>query len=356
MLTRLRLHQIRCFGTVEARFDPAVVEVFTGANAQGKTSLLEAICLLLRLQSPRTQSVADLVRFRDDRGAVEGDFADRLLRVVIGSERRFQVDGQVCGRSRSYLESSGLVVWMGNEDMALVKGGGEGRRRFLDFAASQIHPGYLDSLRHYERALRARNHLLKQPSLDFRQLDAYAKLMVAHGAPVTAARRDLVARLGPEAAFFQDEIGGRHEVLALRYDDASPGGLAAALAETGGEEQRRRVTVVGPHRDDLVLEVNALAAGAFASEGQQRTVALALKLAQARVLRAATERWPLLLVDDVFGELDPGRRHRLWANLPRQAQCFVTTTTLAWLREEGDRAVRVRRVADGMLGNSPDPS
>ena len=349
MLTRLRLHQIRCFGTVELRLDPEVVQVFTGANAQGKTTLLEAVCLLMRLQSPRAQTLGELVRFGARSGAVEGDAGDHLLRVVVGDDRRFQVDGHVVGRSRDYLAASGLVVWMGNDDIALVRGGSEGRRRFLDFAASQIHPGYLDSLRHYERALRARNFLLKQGDPDRRQLDAYARLLVGHGEPVTVARRDLVARLAPEAAVLQHRVGGGQESLALRYEDASPGGLAAALEGSREEESRRRVTVAGPHRDDLALEVNGLAAASFASEGQQRTLALALKLAQAGVLRAAVGRWPLLLLDDIFGELDPERRHRLWTALPPEAQCLVTATSLAWLREDGDRPLRVRCVADGRI-------
>ena len=349
MLTRIRLHQIRCFGTVELALEPGGLTVFTGANAQGKTTLLEAICVLMRLQSPRAGSMAELVQVGEAAAAIEGDFASHLLRVVLGDGRRTVVDGQVVGRAAAYLRESGLVVWMGNDDIQLVRGGGEGRRRFLDFAASQLVPGYLDALRAYERALRARNFLLKSNEPDSRQLAAYASQMVVHGAAVTAGRCELIARLAPQAAAAQHEISQANDTLAVSYADGSPGGLATALDASAAEERRRRVTVVGPHRDDLVLDLHGMTASAYASEGQQRTIALALKVAQARVLAAATGVWPILLLDDIFGELDPDRRHRLLVALPVDAQKLATTTSLAWLDPAETGPTRIWKVAAGAL-------
>jgi len=349
MLRRLRLHQVRCFETVELALDPEEVTVFTGANAVGKTTLLEAICVLQRLQSPRASSLGDLVRFGAEAGAVEGDHGEHLLRVILSRPKRLVVDGDKVGRARDYLAQSGLVVWMGNDDIRLVRGGAERRRRFLDFVASQMTPGYLEALRHYERALRARNHLLKMPAPDTRQLAAYATLLVEHGGVVTAARAALVERLALVAREMQATVGGGGEPLDCLYEDGSPDGLEAALAATAQEERRRRLTVAGPHRDDLRLSLHDRPAAAFASEGQQRTIALALKLAQARVLHGATKHWPILLLDDIFGELDPERRHRLWDALPDGAQTLVTSTSLDWWREDGRARARILRVTDGQV-------
>jgi DNA replication and repair protein RecF len=353
MLTRLRLHRIRCFGTLEIPLAPGRPTVFTGANAQGKTTLLEAVCLLLRLQSPRAATLAEVVAFGAPAGAIEGDHGGRRLQFVLGEGKRMVVDGRPLGRARDYLAESGLVVWFGNDDSRLVRGGSEGRRRFLDFAASQLQPGYLDHLRQYERALRARNHLLKQSTPDPRQLAAYAALLDRHGNPVAAARRDLVARLAPAAARLQERIGGGGESLELAYRDGAPGGVAAALAARANDERQRRVTLAGPHRDDLELTLDGRPAGAFGSEGQQRTLALALKLAQAHVLHEARGEWPLLLLDDIFGELDPARRQRLWAALPPPAQTLITTTTLDWLdRDAPAAACRILRVAGGTCSDA----
>ncbi len=349
MLTRLRLHHVRCFGTVAVELCPEGLTVFTGANAQGKTTLLEAVCVLLRLQSPRASALGEMVKAGESAAAIEGDFSGRLLRVILGDGRRMAVDGQTVGRTADYLSESGLVVWMGNDDIQLVRGGGEGRRRFLDFAASQLVPGYLESLRSYDRALRSRNFLLKSPDTSARQLAAYGSQLVKHGEVVRAGRMELLARLAPQAAAAQHEVSGAMETLAMEYVDGSPGGVELALEQTGEEERKRRVTLAGPHRDDVALALQGMAAGSYASEGQQRTIALAMKVAQARVLAEALGQWPVLLLDDIFGELDPERRHRLLEALPVEAQKLATTTSLAWLEAEKGQPTRVIKVKDGCV-------
>jgi DNA replication and repair protein RecF len=349
MLTRLRLHHVRCFGTVEVALPTGGLAVFTGANAQGKTTLLESICVLLRLQSPRASALGEMVRSGESAAAIEGDFSGRCLRVILGESRRMAINGRSVGKSGEYLSESGLVVWMGNDDIQLVRGGGEGRRRFLDFGASQLVPGYLEALRAYDRALRSRNFLLKTDG-DPRQLAAYAAQLVRHGEIIRAGRAELLDLLAPEAATAHQAISGAGESLVVEQIDGSPGGVAAALAATANEEARRRATVAGPHRDDLVFQLQGMNASAYASEGQQRTIALALKVAQARVLAARRGVWPTLLLDDIFGELDPGRRHRLLEVLPSEAQKIATTTSLAWLRDPAAPPAAVLSVASGQVG------
>lgn len=346
MLTRLRLHHVRCFGTVELALPGGGLTVFTGANAQGKTTLLESICVLLRLQSPRASALGEMVKSGEAAAAIEGDFSERCLRVILGESRRMAVNGSSIGKASEYLAESGLVVWMGNDDIQLVRGGGDGRRRFLDFGASQLVPGYLEALRAYDRALRSRNFLLKTDA-DRHQLAAYATLLVRHGEIIRAGREELFQRLAPEVSAAHEAISGKKESLVLERIDASPGGVAAAIAATAAEESRRRATMAGPHRDDLAFLLEGMNASVYASEGQQRTIALALKVAQARVLAVGRGQWPTLLLDDIFGELDPDRRHRLLEMLPAEAQKIATTTSLAWLQDPATPPAAVLTVAAG---------
>jgi len=333
MLARLNLTNFRCFDTLRCEVSPGATAI-VGANAQGKTSILEAICVGLRLQSPRTQTLRDLIRFGEAHFAVVLEFEGQdFIFGYANGRRRLTIDGEVLRRGSEYLQHSGLVVWMANDDLALVRGGGEGRRRFLDFLGCQLDPGYRSALRAYERALRARNFLLKRDaSPRWREIDAYTELLAQHGEVLTACRRRMIEGLEPLAREMQRGISGSEETLRLSYEVAGGDRLHEALREKREEELRRRSTVQGPHRDDLGLELHGMPAGQFASEGQQRTIALALKLGQALLLRERRGVQPVLLLDDIFGELDPGRRNALIHVLPDGAQKVITTTHLDWLQ------------------------
>jgi DNA replication and repair protein RecF len=194
----------------------------------------------------------------------------------------------------------------------------------------------LKSLRTYERALRSRNSLLKEgrPS---REVQAFDPILIAHGNALTASRAMATELLSPLIQSAVHEIGGARDTVNICYE--SGGELGTALTATRMEELRLRQTVVGPHRDDLTIDLNAMSAGKFASEGQQRTVALALKLAQTRLIIAQSGAIPILLIDDVFGELDIARRTNLLAGLPAHAQTLITTTHLNWLTEPMSAAI-----------------
>ncbi len=337
MLSELFVRDFRCFAEGRLRPHPELT-VLVGRNAQGKTSLLEAACALLRLQSPRTTSRTDLVRFGAANCLIEGQFNNHRLRFAQSARvRRLAVDGSVCTRSAEYLAHSSRVVWMDHRDMGLLRGGAEQRRRYLDFAASQIFADYLPALRGYERALRGRNHVLKRDAvIAWRQADAFAGVMDGFARVLRARRAELTAALAPEAARAHAVLSGGAETAATSYRSGqSSEDLVAQLASLRDEEQRQRLTLAGPHRDDLDLSLNALDATAFASEGQQRSLAVALKVAQARVLEAACGAPPLLLVDDVFGELDAHRRRALLSLLPAGTQKILTTTSLDWAQADG---------------------
>ncbi|MFK5921141.1 MAG: DNA replication and repair protein RecF [Verrucomicrobiota bacterium] len=338
MLSSLELNQFRCFESLQIELQPGLT-IFVGNNAQGKTSILEAACALMRLQSPRTSTLGDLSRIGPGGGqgfAVRGQFGDCQLglRHSARGGRKLAVDGENQGRASAYLRYSGLLVWIASDDLILVKGGGSHRRRYLDFMAGQLYPLYRPALKAYERALRSRNFLFKRdasPAWD--QIDAYSKILIENGAILTRCRHELIAELAPLAAEAQKQISESDENLQIEYRAASgdDDDLAAELQRRRGDEQRRRQTLAGPQRDDLIFKVNQMPAAKFASEGQQRTLALALKLAQSQLFIEKTARPPVLLIDDVFGELDPDRRNALMRVWPTDSQKLITTTHLDWL-------------------------
>ena len=333
-LTSLRLQDFRCYRALRCAL-PDGVTIFTGDNAQGKTSLLEAVCVLLRLQSPRCQGTAELVRFGAEGFGVAGTYGEHELKHSGGGTRELSVDGAAVRRPGDYLSASGLVVWMGNGDMELVSGSSEARRRYLDFLGSQVFPEYRTSLRSFEKALRARNLLLKRDaSPPWREIEAWDPLLVEHGTALRRWRDALITALTPRAAGAHVAIGGAQETLALAPEPGCPELYMEALHAARPEESRRRVTFLGPHRDDFSITINGLPAARYGSEGQQRTIALALKLAQSAVLADTAGREPVLLIDDIFGELDPRRRNALLAALPPRAQKLITTTHLNWMQND----------------------
>lgn len=333
MLTGLKLRDFRCFPALEFTASPGA-QFIVGDNAQGKTSILEAAAVLLRLGSPRSSTLAPLTRFGAASFSVQGRFGTAEMQFRWSAEsRRLALDGKPQAGPGEYLRVA-RVVYFGNSDVELVRGPGEGRRRFLDFVGAQIEPLYRSNLRAYEKALRSRNRLLKSAPLRRREVEAYDAPLLDAGGLLTDLRRTLIAELAPWAQRAQTSIRGHigeEEQLSLEYHPGSGADFAAALAASREEETRLRQTVVGPHRDDLILRLGGRLASVYGSEGQQRTLALALKLAQAGLIESVSRTPPLLLLDDIFGELDPLRRNALLSALPSQAQWLVTTTHLDWL-------------------------
>jgi DNA replication and repair protein RecF len=323
----------RCFPSLDLEV-PAEGAILTGDNAQGKTSILEALCVLVRLHSPRTHRMATMARVGSKGFGIAGD--------PWGSERQvrysreglvLKVDQEIRASQTRYLEDGGLVVWMGNEDLELVRGPGEGRRRYLDFLGAQIDPAYRRSWSRYRRALRAKNLLLKESRPRDAEILSYEEILVEHGSVLMEARARLIEELAPLAAEAQRAVSGKDEPLTLNYLPASGPDLRESMLQAREREARLRQAVVGPHRDELDLRIHGMPAADFASEGQQRTLALALKLAQGKLLERRGGKLPIYLMDDIFGELDPGRRNALMNHLPPLAQKWITTTHLDWMQE-----------------------
>jgi DNA replication and repair protein RecF len=347
MVSKLFVRDFRCFSALEIDFHPESTCII-GPNASGKTSLLEAVAVLTRLQSPRTNSLIQLVRLGAKSLVTDGFVSDYHLQFYYSANRRkLALDAVEQKSSNTYLEVA-KVVYFANSDIGLIRGAGETRRRFLDFVGSQLFKNYREILRSYEKALHSRNFYLKMIPARPREVSAYSKPLLQFGLQLTALRAFLLERLDPHLIESFAAISDRNETLRLCYQPGATADFEKALRESEGEELRLRMTIVGPHRDDFQLFLNAKPADLFASEGQQRTVAIALKLAQAKTLELESKKPPLLLIDDVFGELDPARRNRLFSALPSRGQRLVTTTHLDWL--ESLPVGKVYRIRESSLG------
>jgi DNA replication and repair protein RecF len=331
MLNDLRLRDFRCFENASVELSGGF-NIFLGPNGEGKTTILEAACVLLRLQSQRSTSLAPVIQVGKKSFGVRGRFDRHLLEFRYRALRRnVQLDGIEQRTPGEYL-LFGRVVSFANSDIELIRGGSDARRRYLDFLGTQIDASYRPALRAYERALRARNALLKSIAPRPRELAAYDRQLIEYGEILGRLRATFAEMIAPLAAAAYARISASRETLRVRFAPGMGRNLAEELAQSRSEEKRLRQTLVGPHRDDLELLVDDMPAMHFASEGQQRTAVLALKIAQAYVFKNIGEP-PLLLIDDIFGEIDARRRNALLDNLPADSQKLVTATAMPWRAE-----------------------
>lgn len=358
-LARLRLRDFRNYPHLEAEFSPGF-HVLLGGNAQGKTNLLEAIYLLATLRSFRGVGGGHLVR-HDARGyfvgaTVVATGTSEIKAYWSPRERRLSLNGTSVKRLSDYWGTLRAVVFC-TEDLALIKGTSRVRRRFMDLLLAQTSQSYLDTLLRYTQALRSRNLLLKQPTADDDIILGFTQELAINGEQLITARRALLPKISPLVTSAFQRISAESDDLKLEYAPNVPGDFAVALAGSRVRERTLRTTIVGPHRDDLNLMVNGRAALHSTSEGQKRTLAIALKMAQAEYLTHLHGAPPLLLIDDVMGELDERRRAGLipLLNHARGAggQVFMTCTEAAWPNELAPDRIHWR-VTNGTLKRGGD--
>jgi DNA replication and repair protein RecF len=340
-LAHLRLRDFRNYPRLDVDFAPGF-HVLLGDNAQGKTNILEAIYLLATLRSFRGVGGAQMTRHGTAGYFVGGQAVGRGERDIkiywSPRTRKLALDNQPVKRLADYFGVLRTVVFC-TEDLQLVKGAARARRRFLDLLLAQTQPGYLALLQRYMGAVRSRNALLKQRSPDEASLESFSAELVTLGTELIRARRELVPKFSPLARLAYRRIAQDAEDLRLEYLPGVKGDFAVELAQSRARERAVRATVVGPHRDDLLLLQNEKSAAQFGSEGQKRTLAIALKLAQAEFLAGLHGSPPVLLIDDVMGELDVKRRGGFLPLLDQarktSGQVFMTCTEANWPRELG---------------------
>lgn len=326
-LRRIALDGFRNYTDFTADFSPGV-NVIWGENAQGKTNLLEAIGFLSGARSHRARGDKELLSFHRDRGTITAEVTSRgrdfLLEVQLfrGARRRLFVNHVKC---KTAAELGGIVqtVLFCPEDLALIKAGAAERRSFLDHAICQLRPRYAEALAQYSKLLDHKTRILrdweKHPSL-LDVLEDFNEAMARAGALVIHYRAHFVRKLAEKAAQIQTEFSGGRETLALHYATVStvrdPLGPTVELYEDlrrhqdshAKAERDARSCLSGPHKDDLVARINGQPARQYASQGQTRTAALSLKLAERELFRDDTGQWPILLLDDVLSELDARRQ------------------------------------------------
>jgi DNA replication and repair protein RecF len=339
-LLSLHLRDFRNLAAAELTPSPRAT-ILLGDNGQGKTNVLEAIYFLATLKALRANRLQELIRSGAGEAQVAGDFEGPggvrrvAVRIAPGGRTPY-LDGKAQEGLEEYFQGLAAVCFS-PDDLLLVKGGPEVRRRFLDRAAFNRWPAVLGEARDYVRALRARNAALRTapPEVEASFRDPLARA----GARLLVRRRELVRELAPRVQVAFREISGPTAPEA-RFDyraasgmrvDGSEAELAARLAEILSQklerDRERGYTSAGPHTDDLVLALDGKGARPYGSQGQQRALVIALKIAEIENLRSALSRPPLLLLDDVSSELDPEKNRHLLAylaNLPGQA--FLTST------------------------------
>lgn len=332
VLRGLRLRNHRNYAHLDLRPGPGV-NVFIGANGQGKTNLLEAVAMLALSSSPRARRDSELVGPVAPASRIEAEIDAGEIRREISitlnvegerTRRTIEVDG---ARRRAFdLPGHFRVSLFWPDDLGLVKSGPELRRRFLNQMLVQVEPGYARALSRLRRVLEQRNSLLKSIAAGEGgedMLDAWDEELIQVSREIVDARAKAVRHLEPEAARCHAQIAGG-ERLRIRYS-GPPENLAEAVHNSRSEDVRRGTTGVGPHRDDLAVLLDGQDARAFASQGQQRTAVVSLKLAEAALIENRTGERPVLLLDDVLSELDGDRRAALLGEVAGGGQVVITS-------------------------------
>ncbi len=318
------------------------LNILVGSNGQGKTNFLEAIFLLAAGSSPRTGIDQELISWGEEYFFVKGEVykRDDLQRISLGystGKKKIRVDETV-SPVRELLGNL-LVVFFSPEDLQLIKGSPAARRRFLNREISFLYPLYYDSLQQLGYILQQRNNLLKgySPQAE-EQLEIWDEQFCQQAATVIIKRLEVTEEIEPLAAQFYNAIASEDNQLSVRYRPPIPlkstslkdweQGLSQALKRRRKEEIKRGMTLLGPQRDDLEIMLDRRELKIYGSQGQQRTAVLALKMAELEYIRKKTGQQPVLLLDDVFSELDIKRQRALVQLIQEDNQTIITTTDL----------------------------
>jgi len=339
-VTRLALTDYRNIASAVLEPSPRA-NIIHGDNAQGKTNLLEAVWLFAGARSFRGGKDTELVRFDAETASLELFFEaegrEQTARLAFGRDKKKVMINDIPEKSASALAGRFLAVVFSPDQLSMVKQGPDQRRRFLDMSLCQIIPKYQKALDSYERILRQRARLLRDSAHHAQLLDMledWDHHLVRYGAYISEVRARYVRRLYHTAKSVYDGIASGKEALSLAYQSSAAEQepeergawekiLAEALKRNRAEDLRMGFTTVGPHRDDLLISVDGVSARSFASQGQQRSCVLALKLAECELMRQSAGEQPVVLLDDVMSELDEGRRAYLLNHL-QDRQVFIT--------------------------------
>jgi len=352
--------------------------VLVGPNAQGKTNILEALYALATTKSHRTSRDSDLVRFGQPAARVAANVmregaGDALLELALGAPgmgsaaKLVKINHGKQSRVTDLLGQLNAVLFA-STDLDIIRGEPQERRQFLNYEIAQVSPRYVMALASYRKALEQRNRLLKDikhGEVRADSLEAWSGPLIEHGARLIERRKQWLDALSRYAVDIHRNLTSGAEMLQIEYVQSVETSEAStfeelseafqkALANVRREELARGVTAIGPQRDDLIFRIGSdedhlLDARTFGSQGQQRTVALSLRLAERRLIEEIVGEAPIVLLDDVLSDLDETRRNQIFALALSGGQTFLTTTDIAPLPLDAVKAASVFAVRQGML-------
>ncbi|MBR1758985.1 MAG: DNA replication/repair protein RecF [Lachnospiraceae bacterium] len=356
VIRSLELQNFRNYASLAMEFDEGINILF-GDNAQGKTNILEALYLTSTTKSHRASKDREMIRIGQEEAHIrlflsQNDVDHRMdLHLKQSKAKGAAIDGVPVRRSGD-LVGFLKVVFFSPEDLSIIKNGPGERRRFLDMELCQLDKVYLNQLANYNRALNQRNNLLKQigqdPSLK-ETLELWEEQLISYGTQIMRGRASFLQELAPIVSEIHAQLSGGKEELKLLYEpNVSADRYREELFYSRDRDIYLKTTHVGPHRDDMVFEINGSDARRFGSQGQQRTAALSLKMAEIEIVRRRTGQKPILLLDDVLSELDRSRQTYLLSGISG-TQVIMTCTGLEEFVENRVRVNRVFEVIEGQV-------
>ncbi|MBW1604993.1 DNA replication/repair protein RecF [Lactobacillus sp. Sy-1] len=366
-ISKLKLNHFRNYEHVDINFAPGV-NVLLGNNAQGKTNLLESIYVLALTKSHRTNNNSDLIQWKHQNAQL------KTLITKDSGQLNLELDLSKKGKRAkvNHIEQAKLSTYVGQlnvilfapEDLSIVKGSPQVRRRFMDIEFGQMSNQYLYNTVQYQRVLKQRNKYLKllqiKRASDLVYLDVLSDQLSAYGSEIIYQRLKLLKQLEHWSSAIHSTISQNQEQLTFKYVtalkqtqlhsvDSIYEGLKNAFQSERNREIRMGTTVLGPHRDDLKFQINHNDVQTFGSQGQQRTTALSVKLAEIDLMKAETGEYPVLLLDDVLSELDDNRQTHLLKAIQDKVQTFLTTTSLSGIARDLIHDPKVFQINDGSL-------
>ena len=351
-LTNLQLQNFRNYESVQLEFTDGV-HVFIGENAQGKTNLMESIYALAMTKSYRTTNDKELIGWKKEFATIKGTVEKTATKTNL--ELQFSKKGKIA--KVNYLEQKRLSSYLGNlnvilfapENLTLVKGSPQNRRKFVDMELGQMSSLYLYDLVEYNRVLKQRNTYLKQLAIKKKQPDEYldvlSEMLSELASKIVFHRLDFMKQLEALAIPIHDQLSLGREKFSVSYqatipleDGLTPSQMKEIYMNQFKKNQTREAdqatTLIGPHRDDLIFYLNEIPVQTYGSQGQQRSTVLSLKLAEIELMKLSTGEYPLLLLDDVLSELDDDRQTHLIKAIENKVQTFITTTSLDGIKQQ----------------------
>jgi len=355
LIKKLQLTNFRNYDFAEFEYTDGI-NIVSGGNAQGKTNSAEAIFFLCTGYSPRAQRDKQVIRYGEKQAKAQGVAVSKYGEVEVSIDffenknKEIKVNSVPVGKIGELLGNINSVFFNPAE-LKLIQESPEDRRRFLDISLSQISRSYFYSLQKYKKILTQRNNLLKNEDIDLIRdtLPVWDESLAKAGARIIYERNEYIKMLSPFSAHCHEEVTGGGEVLTVKGDykyegteDEIYAQFFGALGERTEKDIETGYTTVGPHRDDLKIKINGIDVRTYGSQGQQRTAAISLKLAEAEIFREKFGEYPVLILDDAMSELDGVRREKLLSML-EGVQTLITCTDAEILSFEGAKLFRIER-------------